>query len=283
MKSITFMLLILFYSNCIAQNPPSIQLSTTKLIQGVANYKDTIKISIDGDFLDDSKLLDKNIVTDKNGEFIFKYKNELDKSVKSVIIWKVDKKGDTSEHIIIPVLSNSEMIDILDEKKVYPFFKKSVRGNVHSYKATILNTNFSIPMARFNFTNGEEGKKGNILLFNSIGAGFGYSLGQLTEITDDSGKVLNQSFKNTFGLHLGVLFSAGTGENNENVFAPILNASILDFQVGLGYELGTVTNSQKRTFVTISYSIPLYKLTNTSFYILKSDNKENNTFSIGNF
>lgn len=278
MKFSILLALMLFWMNSIAQDGPSINLSTTKLIQGFSNRYDTIKVSIDTDFKEEFS----KVITDKDGNFNISYPVDLLATVKSVIVWKVDKDGNHSEPMAVPVLSSAEAIEALTKPVTNPFLKKRITGNVHSYKATILNTNFSIPLARFNFSSGEDSKKGNILLFNSIGAGFGISWGEMTEIKDDSNKVLNQSFKNTFAIHAGVLFSAGTGEEDKNVFAPIINFSALDFQLGLGYELGTISEHQKRPFVTVSYSIPLYKLTNTGFYIWKSDNGNGATFSKGN-
>lgn len=278
MKFSILLALMLFWMNSIAQDGPSINLSTTKLIQGFSNRYDTIKVSIDTDFKEEFS----KVITDKDGNFKISYPVDLLATVKSVIVWKVDKDGNHSEPMAVPVLSSAEAIEALTKPVTNPFLKKRITGNVHSYKATILNTNFSIPLARFNFSSGEDSKKGNILLFNSIGAGFGISWGEMTEIKDDSNKVLNQSFKNTFAIHAGVLFSAGTGEEDKNVFAPIINFSALDFQLGLGYELGTISEHQKRPFVTVSYSIPLYKLTNTGFYIWKSDNGNGATFSKGN-
>lgn len=104
-----------------------------------------------------------------------------------------------------------------------------------------------------------------------VGAGFGFSAGRLTEVYDDYGEIISNNFQNTIGIHFGALFSAESGEEARNIFAPIVNFSVLDFQIGLGYELGTISENQKRTFVTLSYAIPLYKLTNTGFWIWLSD------------
>ena len=59
--------------------------------------------------------------------------------------------------------------------------KKAFANTKMIYKARILNTNFTVPVARFNFNN-EDNKEGNVILFNSIGAGFGVSWGRLEEI-----------------------------------------------------------------------------------------------------
>ncbi len=144
--------------------------------------------------------------------------------------------------------------------------KKKFKNTRITYKATILNTNFSIPIARFNFSKNDSINKGNIQLFNSIGAGFGVSWGSMTDYRDENGELENSDFANTFSIHGGVLFSAG---NNNNVFAPVLSIGLLDFQLGFGYELGNINDNQKRTFVTIGYAIPLYKLTKGKYWFLK--------------
>lgn len=144
--------------------------------------------------------------------------------------------------------------------------KKKFKNTKITYKATILNTNFSIPIARFNFSKNDSINKGNIQLFNSIGAGFGISWGSMTDYRDENGELENSDFANTFSIHGGVLFSAG---NNNNVFAPVLSIGLLDFQLGLGYELGNISENQKRGFITIGYAIPLYKLTKGKYWFMR--------------
>jgi hypothetical protein len=144
--------------------------------------------------------------------------------------------------------------------------KKKFKNTKITYKATILNTNFSIPIARFNYSENDSINKGNIQLFNSIGAGFGLSMGSMTDYRDDNGELENSDFANTFSMHVGVLFSAG---NNNNVFAPVLSVGVLDFQLGLGIELGNINANQKRGFLTIGYAIPLYKLTKGKYWFVK--------------
>lgn len=145
--------------------------------------------------------------------------------------------------------------------------KKSLSSTTTRFKSRILNTNFSIPIARFNFLKNDDSKKGDITLFNSIGAGFGISAGEFKVVRDENGEIINEEFTNTFGLHVGFLFSAGSGDDIINVFAPMVTLSLLDFQIGLGRELGTITENQKRTFVTLAYAIPLYKLKKGGYWI----------------
>ncbi|HEK20139.1 MULTISPECIES: hypothetical protein [unclassified Mucilaginibacter] len=154
-------------------------------------------------------------------------------------------------------------------------------GKTSEYKATALNTNFTIPLIRFNSTTGDPSMKGSVSLFNSIGAGFGINWGRMEVTTDNNGKIINTEMNNTFGINLGVLFAANTNnDNTQNIFAPTLSVSILNFQVGYGMELGTVAANQKRGFVTVAYNIPISKLLKGGFYLLRRSKRNidaNNT------
>jgi hypothetical protein len=150
----------------------------------------------------------------------------------------------------------------LNEKSKLAFKNKTIK-----YKATIWNTNFSIPIARFNFTKNDDNNKfGDVQMFNSIGAGFGKSWGTMTDFRDEKGDLENSDFANSFSIHGGFLFSAG---NEQNVFAPVLTFGILDFQLGFGVELGTIKADQERAFLTLGYAIPLYKLTKGKYLFIK--------------
>jgi hypothetical protein len=135
-----------------------------------------------------------------------------------------------------------------------------------------LNTNFILPITRFNFykktTNNEYGK---LQMFNSIGAGIGFNYGSLTETMEIGSKndKIEQKFANAIGIQFGILFAMDS-QNGEpkNVFAPTVAISILDFQIGYGYELGTKEDNISGHFVTISYGIPIQKLTKKGTLIL---------------
>jgi hypothetical protein len=147
-----------------------------------------------------------------------------------------------------------------------------LRNTKSTYRRTILTTNFNIPIAKFDVTkpvydaegNNISDSKGNISLFSFVGAGFGIAGGRSTVTRDSEGKVIDEDFSNTFGVYFGVLYQAGTGENPRNVFAPTLNLNLLDFQLGVGYDYGSITPEQTRYFVTVSYGIPLAKLFKTN-------------------
>lgn len=153
----------------------------------------------------------------------------------------------------------------------------AVPGNeIKEYKAQVLSTNFTIPIIRFNVidkkSNGApDDRKGSVSFFNSIGAGIGYYWGRITEVTDKDGKVISSEMDNTFGIQAGFLFAANSsGSNNTNIFALTAGISVLNFQLGYGYEFGTIGVNDKRGFMTLAYGIPVSKLIRGGFYKVKS-------------
>lgn len=146
-------------------------------------------------------------------------------------------------------------------------------SSTSTYAATVLNTNFIIPIIRFNTVTKEgadNNQKGNISFFNSIGAGVSINWGRMELTTDKDKKIINREMYNTFGLQLGLLFAANSSNgNNTNIFAPTFSVSLLNFQIGCGYELGTISSKENRLFYTVAYGIPISKLIKGGFYVLK--------------
>lgn len=142
----------------------------------------------------------------------------------------------------------------------------------YRYKATILSSNFSIPVVKFSrFDQPTNGASGDVSFFNSVGAGLSIAGGEISEVRDESGKIINQDFTSTLGATIGFLFSsASVLDERQNSFAPFIGLTVLDFQIGMGWELGILPESYKRSFFTVSYNIPIYKLKRGSFYILRS-------------
>ncbi len=60
-------------------------------------------------------------------------------------------------------------------------------------------------------------------------------MGTITEIKNADGEAIETKFKNTFGIHAGILFSR---DENDNVVAPIITLSVLDLQFGLWLRIG---------------------------------------------
>lgn len=153
----------------------------------------------------------------------------------------------------------------------------AVPGNeIKEYKAQVISTNFTIPIIRFNVIDKKSNaaptdRKGNVSFFNSIGAGVGYYWGRITEVTDKDSKVISSEMDNTFGIQAGFLFAANSsGTNNTNIFALTAGISVLNFQLGYGYEFGTIGANDKRGFMTLAYGIPISKLIRGGFYKVKS-------------
>lgn len=227
------------------------------------------------EFLSELKISDpsNSLIQQKTNE-VEKLKIEVLEIKSKLYILKIEQEKLQQSLIDSTSIENVENLHILsqDIESKYQVYllnnlaKKKFKNTKITYLATILNTNFSIPIARFNFSENDNLNKGNIQLFNSIGAGFGVSWGSMTDYRDENGELENSDFSNTFSIHGGVLFSAG---DNNNVFAPVLSVGILDFQIGLGYEFGNISENQKRDFVTIGYAIPLYKLTKGKYWFMK--------------
>lgn len=188
----------------------------------------------------------------KNSELPFNLSPDEQASIKKdPLLWQKHEINDKYQRLLIN-----------DKSKIAFANAKTIS------KATILNTNFTVPIARFNFQD-QDNAEGNVILFNSIGAGIGLSWGRMEEIRNGTGDVVSTNFRNTINVHAGVLFSASSGGEGDNVFAPMISLGGLDFQLGLGYELGTLAENQKRLFLTVGYAIPLHKLTKTKFYVIK--------------
>jgi hypothetical protein len=142
------------------------------------------------------------------------------------------------------------------------------------YKATAITTNFTVPLLRFNQLNkagrDQEGRTGNVAFFNSIGAGISITGGTLRIITDDEGNVIDREMINTIGVQLGFLFAANSATgSNQNVFAPTISLSILNFQMGYGIELGNRGVNERKGFFTLAYGIPVSKLIRGGFYVFR--------------
>ena len=259
------LILILCYFNLSAQK------STTK--------NDSISIEIKKKY----KLINEK---QKNYDLVSKLINNLNKEEHSELITKNEETNNNLRTEILllkeEVLNLREKQDIninnlignnthpnlsktaSEVRKKYNQFllnkesKELFKNTKITYEATIFNTNFSIPIARFNFIKDDDSKFGNIQMFNSIGAGFGISYGKMTDYRNEIGELENSEFNNSISFHLGFLFSAGT--ENDNVFAPTFNIGLMDFQLGYGVELGKIDDNQQRSFLTVGYAIPLYKL-----------------------
>jgi hypothetical protein len=156
---------------------------------------------------------------------------------------------------------------------------------VEKYRAFFMTTNFVIPLVRFNILNkaSQTTSIGNVALFNSVGAGLDLSLGRLIVTKNNSTGDEDLEFSNRIGLQIGVLFAANSSAGtNANVFAPTIGITLLNFQIGAGYELGTTGTGETKFFATVAYGIPLAKLIDGGYWEIArwkrhKKNKEDNS------
>lgn len=269
MKIFPTLIFVLLINISYSQTQPEIFLLNKKVVMGFGDPGDLIYIRVN---LDSTKI--DTISVNEASKFIFHFKPELEYD-NIIKIWN----NDENKPLYYQIYNNDSLLDSSTN-----YFNKNTMEAIHvanlnknnlllknsilTYKSRIVNSNFQLPIARFNFNNNPNGK-GNISLFTSIGAGVGVSWGRMEITRNDLGQILNEEFSSTFGFYFGALFSAGTGEDSNNIFAPTFNLSILDFQVGIGYELGTLPENQKPGFLTLAYGIPVYKLVKKSYRIWK--------------
>lgn len=278
---------------CLGQEKPNVTFVSTTNVVGTCDNGKTVTVS----YLIDKPTTPTDTVKGKKLETIpmkvtidNKFKIEFNKPLKvgdTVSVW-VDAKDMNEKDFIYVVKNEKDIVDNLTKNATksegsyiseleaineFNAEKQALKNTTLVYASTVISTNFSIPLVRFNFVEGDSQKQGDILLFNSIGAGIGIYRGRLERTRDKDGDIINEEFSNRFGASIGALFSAGTGEDVKNVFAPVLNMALLDFQIGFGVELGQLAPNQKREFVTLSYSIPLYKLFKKSYYLWSTTEK----------
>lgn len=272
MKKKLLLITVLFCELLYSQISPQITVLTTTIIAGRAETGSIVYIDTDGKGNEEFKLTIDN--TGKfsqifnpaltSGNFVIIWSEDLDNKVSSKVAHVIKTDAEIIKEIINPISTKADEATLVEKMRAQDL---SLANSVLTYQTGILNTNFSIPVARFNLSKDDASAKGNISLFSSIGAGIGLSWGRIEITRNNIGEVINEEFSNTFGIHAGILFSSGTGEDIKNVFAPTFNVSLLDIQFGVGHELGTVTENQKRTFFTLSYAIPLHKLIKKSYRV----------------
>jgi hypothetical protein len=152
---------------------------------------------------------------------------------------------------------------------------------VKKSKVLAIHTNFILPLTRFNFLADGEKKPpfGQLKFFNSLGAGINFSYGNLTETYEENSNNdnIDARFSNAIGIQIGFLFSSDVKEPEPtNIFAPTISFTFLDFQLGGGYELGSRADRETGLFVSLSYGIPLQKLSSKGSWILKRWSKPGN-------
>lgn len=289
----TILFIFLFtFTISYCQNTPTNVILTDKQISGNADKESVIKIDINND-----AKADYTIVVNYVGYFEFQFPSAISTSTQ-VLIWAENESGKTSPQLNKTTKTDTEILSEITSGKISVPLKAlpiptltvinpqinevQPASTTFKFKTTIINTNFTIPVARFNTVSDSDSKSkvGDIILFNSIGAGFGISGGELERTTNSNNEIINSEFTSSFAFNIGVLFSAGSGVESKNVFAPTVSFGILDFQIGYGYELGTMEVGQKRDFWTIAYAIPLSKLIKGKFYVIAASKGYNSKIAL---
>jgi hypothetical protein len=151
----------------------------------------------------------------------------------------------------------------------------STVGTLQNKTAWLMSSNFTIPTVQFvpysaSALKTKDGK-GSVSFFNSIGAGISFSKADFTLLAS-KGDTNGVDIKNHVGFQLGFIFSKSTGQPNDvNRFALYSGFNVLDFQLGIGTELGDIGKDFKRAFYSISYSIPLSKFSKKTTLVLRNN------------
>jgi len=161
--------------------------------------------------------------------------------------------------------------------------------NPIKYSANVLNTNFIVPLVRINMlsNNPQNATNSNVSTsyFNSVGAGVNYSWGELDETLDKNGNTASADYYNHYGIHAGFIFAANTAAGSSTttsastsntttqsgtIFAVVAAFTFYNFQVGTGYDFGSVPVGQKRLFFTLNYAIPVTTFVAGGYKIIKA-------------
>lgn len=165
---------------------------------------------------------------------------------------------------------------------VIPFcaHAQTVTTETFTEKRWLLNSGINLPAAKFHLTeNHENHEKGYLELFSSFGVGLSLNFGDATFIKDiDKNLVLNDQteFSNLVGFQLGILYSSKISDQDQtqlNLFSLYTGLNILDLQLGGGFEFGSKIQNSTGWFVSVSYGIPIYKLTGSGAFLFKKKTK----------
>jgi hypothetical protein len=165
----------------------------------------------------------------------------------------------------------------------------TLTGGITKYYAHVLSTNFTIPLVRANFLSNKPQNATNSVVsasfLNSAGAGVNLSWGELDVTKDATNTVTSIDYYNHIGIQLGFLFSANSSSGSSTtqtgsstitttqssaVFGAFAAVSVMNFQLGGGYEFGSLTPGQKRLFIALAYAIPVSALIDGGYKILKT-------------
>jgi hypothetical protein len=197
MNKIT-LILVFFTINLISgqTTKPNVKLLSTTTLIGLGDSGDDIQISTNNDSTPEF-----TVKVNNDGFFEYTFAVALTAG-NNILIWAENNKV-KSETVSAMVESDSQIAtkmakSITDNSEVAVVNKLdeeafALRNTALTYKVWIVNTNFNIPLARFNLLEQEnETKVGDLILFSSIGAGVGISAGRMERIRDNSGKITSE-------------------------------------------------------------------------------------------
>lgn len=159
---------------------------------------------------------------------------------------------------------------------------QSITTESFQEKRWLLNSGINLPAAKFHLTEqvDEYDSKGFLELFSSFGVGVSINFGSATFIRDlDKNSILEErtEFSNLVGIQCGVLFSSKVSELDQsqiNVFSFYSGLNVLDLQIGGGFEFGSRIEDSNGWFVSVSYGIPIYKITGAGSYLFEKPTQQ---------
>jgi hypothetical protein len=135
--------------------------------------------------------------------------------------------------------------------------------SVKTQRTWLMNSDFTAPTMRYApyiTRPPNSSSSGHLSMFNSVGAGLSFNFGEMTQMfrpSPDSTRreIAATTLENYFGFGLGLLFSVAGEQNRTYSLAPNFGIQILDFQLGVGYELGSSDASESRFFYSLGYKL----------------------------
>lgn len=154
---------------------------------------------------------------------------------------------------------------------------QSITTECFNERRWLLNSGINLPAAKFHLTEQtiDDDSKGFLELFSSFGVGLSINYGdaKFTQDLDNMSIIEDRTeFTNLIGLQCGVLFSSKVSEIDQtqlNVFALYAGLNVLDLQIGGGREFGSRIENSNGWFLSVSYGIPIYKISGTGSYLFK--------------
>jgi len=145
------------------------------------------------------------------------------------------------------------------------------KSSTQEFLVRSFNTNFILPSIRVNYFSETNGTQARVSAFNNLGVGVSWGGGRLITTTDEDFKITSKKFKNTLSFQAGVLYSiVNTSDSNTSTFALVGGISLLNFNLSLGREFGTLSPNQKKFFTSLSFNIPLSDIGINSMYLTRA-------------